>query len=290
MERTRGTLNAELATFLLLTFGLSTGFYIFFAHAKTLNVAGGLFVGMLMWCPGVSALVTRLIFQRNVRGEGWAWGPSRYELAGYLLPIAYAVCAYAAVWIFDFGRVDLGRFKTNPLMFLTAGLALNLAFALGEELGWRGFLVPKLAERFSFATTAFVSGIIWASWHMPLIIFADYNGGTPTLYSIACFAIMVVGISFPFAWLRLRSGSVWPVAILHASHNLFIQGFFDQVTVDTGITKYLLSEFGAVLALAAAITGWLFWRIDRKHPALGISSTLAAGVAGKSLSAKAVRP
>lgn len=290
MERTRGTLNAELATFLLLTFGLSTGFYIFFAHAKTLNVAGGLFVGMLMWCPGVSALVTRLIFQRNVRGEGWAWAPSRYELAGYLLPIAYAVCAYAAVWIFDFGRVDLGRFKTNPLMFLTAGLALNLAFALGEELGWRGFLVPKLAERFSFATTAFVSGIIWASWHMPLIIFADYNGGTPTLYSIACFAIMVVGISFPFAWLRLRSGSVWPVAILHASHNLFIQGFFDQVTVDTGITKYLLSEFGAVLALAAAITGWLFWRIDRKHPALGISSTLTAGIAGESLSAKTVRP
>lgn len=290
MERTRGTLNAELATFLLLTFGLSTGFYIFFAHAKTLNVAGGLFVGMLMWCPGVSALATRLIFQRNVRGEGWAWAPSRYELAGYLLPIAYAVCAYAAVWIFDFGRVDLGRFKTNPLMFLTAGLALNLAFALGEELGWRGFLVPKLAERFSFATTAFVSGIIWASWHMPLIIFADYNGGTPTLYSIACFAIMVVGISFPFAWLRLRSGSVWPVAILHASHNLFIQGFFDQVTVDTGITKYLLSEFGAVLALAAAITGWLFWRIDRKHPALGISSTLTAGIAGESLSAKTVRP
>lgn len=290
MERTRGTLNAELATFLLLTLGLSTGFYIFFAHAKTLNVAGGLFVGMLMWCPGVSALATRLIFQRNVRGEGWAWAPSRYELAGYLLPIAYAVCAYAAVWIFDFGRVDLGRFKTNPLMFLTAGLALNLAFALGEELGWRGFLVPKLAERFSFATTAFVSGIIWASWHMPLIIFADYNGGTPTLYSIACFAIMVVGISFPFAWLRLRSGSVWPVAILHASHNLFIQGFFDQVTVDTGITKYLLSEFGAVLALAAAITGWLFWRIDRKHPALGISSTLTAGIAGESLSAKTVRP
>src|SRR6476469_4979731 len=115
MERTPGTLRAELATFLLLTFGLSTGFYIFFAHAKTLNVAGGLFVGMLMWCPGVSALVTRLIFQRNVRGEGWAWAPSRYELAGYLLPIAYAACAYAAVWIFDFGRVDLARFKTNPL-------------------------------------------------------------------------------------------------------------------------------------------------------------------------------
>jgi membrane protease YdiL (CAAX protease family) len=273
MERPSNRLNAELTTFLVLTFALSCIFYVFFARAKTLSAGGGLYVGMLMWCPGVSALITRLIFQRNVRGEGWAWAPTRYELAGYALPIAYAACAYAAVWIFDFGGVDLGRFKTNAFRFVTLGLALNLAFALGEELGWRGFLVPKLAERLSFAGTAAVSGIIWASWHMPLIIFADYNGGTPTMYSIACFAVMVVGISFPIAWLRLRSGSVWPAALLHASHNLFIQGFFDVVTVDTGPTKYLLSEFGAVLALAAAITGWMFWRLDRTHPALGISST-----------------
>jgi membrane protease YdiL (CAAX protease family) len=290
MERTPAPLKTELATFLILTFGLSSAFYIFFAHAKTLNVGGGLYVGMLMWCPGISALVTRLVFQRNVRGEGWKWAPSRYELAGYVLPIVYAACAYAAVWIFDFGGVDLGRFKTNAFRFLTVGLALNLAFALGEELGWRGFLVPKLAERLSFTGTAVVSGIIWASWHMPLIIFADYNGGTPTLYSIACFAVMVVGISFPLAWLRLRSGSVWPAALLHASHNLFIQGFFDTVTVDTGPTKYLLSEFGAVLALAAVVTGWLFWRLDQKHPALAAIGSLATSGASEQVPAEALRP
>jgi uncharacterized protein len=276
MERQPNRLGAELATFLVLTFALSSIFYVLFAHAKTLSLGGGLYVGLLMWCPGTSALITRLVFQRNVRGEGWAWGRTRYELTGYALPIAYAACAYAAVWIFDFGGVDLGRFKTGAVRFVTLGLAINLAFALGEELGWRGFLVPKLAERLSFTATAVVSGIIWASWHMPLIIFADYNGGTPTLYSIACFAVMVVGISFPMPWLRLRSGSLWPAALLHASHNLFIQGFFDVVTVDTGVTKYLLSEFGAVLALTAAITGWLFWRLDRKHPALGISNLAPA--------------
>ena len=288
MERRSNRLNAELTTFLVLTFALSSIFYVFFARAKTLSAGGGLYVGMLMWCPGISALITRLIFQRNVRGEGWAWAPSRYELAGYALPIAYAACAYAAVWIFDFGGVDLGRFKTNAFRFVTLGLALNPAFALGEELGWRGFLVPKLAERLSFTGTAIVSGIIWASWHMPLIIFADYNGGTPTLYSIACFAVMVVGISVPLAWLRLRSGSLWPAALLHASHNLFIQGFFDVVTVDTGPTKYLLSEFGAVLALAAAITGWMFWRLDRTHPALGIAST-APGPGHETASAEVLR-
>lgn len=261
-------LKGELATFLLLTFGLSSIFYVVFARAKSLGAGDGLYVPMLMWCPGISALVTRLLFQRNLRGEGWMPGPIRYLLAGYALPLAYAVCAYGAVWIFDFGRVDLSRFHANPLRFLTVGLAMSLAFALGEELGWRGFLVPKLAEHFTFARTAIVSGIIWASWHMPLIIFADYNGGTPTLYSIACFAVMVVGISFPLAWLRLKSGSVWPAALLHASHNLFIQGFFDTVTVDAGVTKYLLSEFGAVLAITAAITGFLFWRLDRSKPVL----------------------
>ena len=288
MERPSNRLRAELTTFLVLTFALSSIFYVFFAHAKTLNAGGGLYVGLLMWCPGVSALITRLVFQRNVRGEGWAWGPMRYELAGYALPIAYAACAYAAVWIFDFGGVDLGRFKTNALGFVTLGLLTNLAFALGEEIGWRGFLVPKLAEGTTFTRTALISGIIWATWHMPLIIFADYNGGTPTLYSIACFAVMVVGISFPLAWLRLRSGSLWPAALLHASHNLFIQGFFDVVSVDTGVTKYLLSEFGAVLAFAAAITGWLFWRLDRKHPALGISN-VAPDLKHQTMSAEALR-
>ena len=271
MERPSNRLKAELATFLVLTFGLSSIFYVLFAHAKTLSAGGGLYVGMLMWCPGVSALVTRLIFQHNVRGEGWAWGHTRYELIGYLLPIAYATAAYGAVWLFDFGRADLSRFHTNALLFITLGLATNLAFALGEELGWRGFLVPKLAEGTTFTRTALISGIIWSSWHVPLIVFADYNGGTPTLYSIACFAVMVIGISFPMAWLRLRSGSLWPAALLHASHNLFIQGFFDVVTVDTGITKYLLSEFGAVLAVAAAIAGFVFWQ---RRGQLG-ASTLA---------------
>jgi membrane protease YdiL (CAAX protease family) len=135
-----------------------------------------------------------------------------------------------------------------------------LLSATGEELGWRGFLVPTLAQRMSFTHTALVSGAIWAVWHVPLIIFADYNAGAPTWYSVICFVIMVLGISFPFAWLRLRSGSLWPAAILHATHNLFVQAFFDRVTVDTGPTEWFTSEFGAALALTAVATGWVFWR------------------------------
>ena len=250
----------ELTTYLGLTFGLSAIFWWLIISAGSLGVHGGLYVFALMWCPGTSALITRLIFQRNVRGEGWAIGSPKWLGLAYLLPLGYASVAYGLVWLTGLGGVDLARFKTPVVMFLVVGSLQSLLSATGEELGWRGFLVPTLARTMSFRRTAIVSGAIWAAWHVPLIIFADYNGGTPSWYSTLCFAVMVVSMGFPFAWLRLRSGSVWPAAVLHASHNLFVQAFFDRVTVDTGPTKWLTSEFGAALALTIAATAWLFWR------------------------------
>jgi len=74
------------------------------------------------------------------------------------------------------------------------------------------------------------------------------------------FTVMVVGLSFPLAWLRLRSGSVWTATLLHASHNSFIQKLFEPMTVDAGPTPWLTGEFGAGLALAAVVVGYLFWR------------------------------
>jgi hypothetical protein len=71
---------------------------------------------------------------------------------------------------------------------------------------------------------------------------------------------MAIAASFVFAWLRLKSGSLWTAVILHASHNLFIQEIFDPLTKDRGITKYLTTEFGVGLALAYTLAAWYFWR------------------------------
>ena len=131
--------------------------------------------------------------------------------------------------------------------------------ALGEEIGWRGFLVPQLAQRYSFTVTALISGAVWSLWHYPVLIFADYNAGTPTWYGLTCFTVMVVSISFVFAWLRLKSGSLWTGVLLHASHNLFIQGFFDPLTTNAGRTRYIIGEFGAGLALVSIVFAIYFW-------------------------------
>jgi CAAX protease family protein len=260
MDAHPGGAQGKVATFLGLTLASSAIFWWLIISAGSLGVHGGLYVLALMWCPGVSALATRLIFQRNVRGEGWRAGAPRWLALAYVLPLGYAIVAYGFVWLTGLGQLDLGRFQTGVVTFLVLGAFQSLLSATGEELGWRGFLVPELARTMSFERTAVVSGAIWASWHVPLILFADYNSGTPGWYGVPCFAVMVVAIAFPLAWLRLRSGSVWPAAMLHATHNLFVQGFFDRVTVNTGPTAWLTGEFGAALAVTIGVTAWLFWR------------------------------
>jgi protein-S-isoprenylcysteine O-methyltransferase Ste14 len=74
------------------------------------------------------------------------------------------------------------------------------------------------------------------------------------------FAVMVLGISFAFAWLRLKSGSLWTAALLHASHNLFVQGIFTPLTTETSLTPYIIDEFGIGLALAGLVVALIFWR------------------------------
>jgi len=60
--------------------------------------------------------------------------------------------------------------------------------------------------------------------------------------------------------------------LLHASHNLWIQGFFDHVTTDTGRTRWFTTEFGAALALTAMVVAYAFWRLRNQLPAAAISS------------------
>ena len=270
--------SRPLATFLGLTFALSAVFWWLIATAGTIGANGGVYLLALMWSPGLSALATRFAFRRIITGDARRSGVARWAALAYVLPLGYAGAAYGAVWATGLGAVDIGRFQRSVPEFLVFGFLQSLLTATGEELGWRGFLVPALARTMTFERTALLSGAIWAAWHVPLIVLADYNAGTPVWYAVPCFAVGVVSLSVAFAWLRLRSGSFWPAAILHAAHNLFVQGFFDVVTADTGPTRWLTGEFGAALAVALVVTGWLFWR--QRHSVLSVCTPVHGHLLG----------
>src|SRR5690606_10661554 len=97
------------------------------------------------------------------------------------------------------------------------------------------------------------------SWHLPILMFSDYNAGGEKLYELISFVVMITAISGAFAWLRLDSGSLWPAATLHASHNLMLQAIYDPMTArgDSAIT--MVGEFGVVTAVVCVLICLPFW-------------------------------
>jgi uncharacterized protein len=267
------------ATFLYLLFTLlfSSVIWALVIWSGHIGMAFGMMIVAVMWCPALAALVTCRLLGRSFRSLAWRWPENRYIAAAYFLPLGYAAVAYGAVWALRLGgwnsglavlvaqRFGLrglpqwGAFALWLLFTATTGLLRGVYTALGEEIGWRGFLVPELAKQMSFTRLSLLSGSTWAAWHSPLLLFADYNSGTNRWYAMACFTMMIVSNSFAFAWLRLRSGSLWTAAVLHASHNLFIQTVFDNVTRDTGKTLWYTTEFGVALAVVNVGIAVYFW-------------------------------
>ncbi|MDP9766572.1 CPBP family intramembrane glutamic endopeptidase [Deinococcus enclensis] len=261
--------------FLTLTFTLS-GLCYFMLQQDASELFG---LGLIA-SPAVSALFTQLLFERTLRGLGWTLRAPRLTVLAYVLPLLYGLVVYLTVWLTGLADVSVAAlaaqvadpgagsaaflgsyaFRTATLGVLFAGIT-----AFGEELGWRGLLVPELARRLSFTGTALISGALWTLWHAPAIVLFEYNNaGAPLFYGLACFSVMAVSLSFVLAWLRLRSGSVWPAVVLHASHNAFIQTLLNPLTVPNPVTPYVTGEFGLGLAVVTALLAWLAWS-DRKN-------------------------
>ena len=218
-----------------------------------------------MWSPGIAAFVTTVIFRQPIRSFGWRWGKTRYQLWSILLPVLYCLVGYGFVWLSGLGGLMADRVIPR-LQYLPKGFTLTCIAALGEEIGWSGFLVPQLAKQYRFTTVALARGVIWSVWHYPMIIAGVYANQTPVWFNLICFTLVVTGISFAFTWFRLRSGSLWTGMFLHASHNWFIQSYFTRLTTTTALTAYLIDEFGAALALTSVGVAFVFWRMRGSLP------------------------
>ncbi len=263
---------AKICLFLLLTVLFSLVVWLPAALGQPPLLGGQANALMLMWSPGLAAIVTRLVTQRNLEGMGWIPRTPSVLLLALILPLLYAGPVYGLVWATGAGGFDSGAWAgpgQNPLaglvQLIAFGILTGLIAATGEEIGWRGLLVPELAKRMRFAPMALVSGLIWASWHMPMMFLAGYHGsGTPFAFSLACFFAMIVALGTVMAWMTLRTRSFWPAALLHATHNLFVQTVFDSATVARGATPWLTGEFGIGLVITLTIAALLLIRFGGK--------------------------
>ena len=144
------------------------------AFTKNKNMASML----IMWTPGLAALVVSLITKRSLKLIGWKFS-LKWISIGWILPVVYASVAYSAIWIFGLGdvpnptfleraRLTLGMESgSDSLVIISAFFYITIVnllpsafMALGEEIGWRGFLVLELAEWAGLKKAGLISWII----------------------------------------------------------------------------------------------------------------------------------
>jgi membrane protease YdiL (CAAX protease family) len=256
-------------------------------HQGTGRIGGRIYGYGIMWCPALATYLTCRILKFDITGLAWQWGKSKYLIWASLIPLIYSTISYLVIWVTGWGGFynkefindaaqSLGWSHLPQWLFIMVfflvngviGLFGSMSTALGEEIGWRGFLVPQLSNLTNYTRTSLISGLIWSAWHFPLLIWGSYNNGTPAWYGLTCFTVMVTSMSFVFTWFRLKSNSLWTGVMLHASHNLFIQSFFTPITVVNSQTKYFIDEFGAVLAVVTLIFAIYFWTRRKELPAI----------------------
>src|SRR3954454_17189615 len=143
MEKRQGV-TRRLITFLAILAGLSAIFDALLIASGTIQGQSGLFALALMWSPAVAALATAWLFHDGWRSIGWRPGNPRSLAIAYLLPVIYSAGAYGLAWLTGGGSFT-GNWPTYLPIFLVVGTLSGSLSALGEEIGWRGYLVPQLA-------------------------------------------------------------------------------------------------------------------------------------------------
>lgn len=205
---------------------------------------------LMMWSPAIAAFIAVFAVQRPDK----PWRELGFLIRPFWRTLGFCVIAWNVPVILNLmGALAVGamggfRFGTGTLMDLYAkagvtgmdettlawmtvlhtlliAVPLGVSSALGEEIGWRGFLVQALAPLGKW-TCALVTGVIWGVWHAPLLLLG-YNFQDRGIGGILLMVLFCIPVGAFFMWLRMRSETVWPAAIAHGSMNASVTlGFF----------------------------------------------------------------
>ena len=242
--------------YFLLAFGMA---WLLQVYASLLLLRDGnaaayqLLLVVSMFCPLVSVLLVQKFWLHQPTGISWRprlKGNGRYLLAAWFGPAVFTVLAavlyfavfpsrldtsgswlataYGGQWTPEALKTELGVTTTsyliqNGLLAVTLAPLANMIPAVGEEAGWRGFMMPRLKERLGLLNGRLLGGVIWGVWHWPLMLLVGYEYGTNYLgapllglvvWCVVCFALNTL-----LDWLYEKTGCIWVPAIAHGALN-----------------------------------------------------------------------
>src|SRR3954451_4107036 len=234
------------------------------------------FVLFSIWSftPTVAALIMLLVVTRDgYSKEGWkSLGLHRLGINVWWIAfgatLLITVAASAVVWATPFASFTMpeGGIINPVINFLIQFVLLVLTFALGEEIGMRGYLQPHLMS-LGRTRALLVVGLVWATWHMPLYYFMAklFPVGNVLLF-LPLFYATIVAASFFFGYLRIYTGSIWPSTIAHAVHNAAWESLaaFTITSYPVLVNFYLVGDYGILIVIGVALGAiWVGYYLRR---------------------------
>src|SRR5215207_6836633 len=261
---TKLTDSTKGAIFAVLVLCLAVGSALLI---RFLDISSDLVMFSVWSCtPTVATLIMLLVVTRDgYTKEGWkSLGLHRLGLnvwwIAFGVTLLITVAASAVVWatpLASFVLPEGGIIDPILSFFLVFGMAV-LFFGLSEEIGMRGYLQPHLMS-LGRTRALFLVGLVFATWHMPLIFIAPAQAKFLTGNLLLFFPLFygtVVAASFFFGYMRIYTGSIWPASIAHAVHNAVwnVVGAFTLITVSPVLVDvYLVGDFGLLILIGTAL-------------------------------------
>jgi hypothetical protein len=275
-----------ILAYLLITFGITYAIELAlilpgFRADGVPQFLGQLVIAGVMWVPALATLLTiKLVTHEPLRSLNLRFGPLRpYLTAALVVPATYALI-YGLTWLLGLGQPDwqmnaLRSLLTGagadsstlpqpavfwPILFLVSSLVapfINSIFGLGEEIGWRGFLLPRLLP-LGKGRAYVLLGVIWGLWHAPLILVGFNYPGEPIL-GIVWMVGLTTALGVYINELTLRYRSTILAGWLH--------GLFNSQAY--GIWRILFPDVNPLLGGVTGLIGigvWLalgLWEVGR---------------------------
>jgi uncharacterized protein len=229
---------------------------------------GDTMLKLAMLIPTSAVLLMLLVVTRDGYSKaGWAsLGLHRAGIKGWslavLVPLAVLGTAYGFVWSTGIATFTppTGLDPAGWASGLAQGIFGNLVIAtltvsLGEELGWRGYLLPRLAASLGSRRGMALTGLLHGLFHMPIIFLTPFYhpDGNRWIFVPLFLAAFTVG-GLLYGYLRLSTDSVWPASLAHSAHN-YLWALFGSMTVATSplAAEYLAGESGILIIVGYCV-------------------------------------
>lgn len=241
--------QGSVLLYFALTFALAWACFVPLAAGAlpAQSFAGGALLLLGTFSPSLVALALTARARGAAGVRALLSGVGKWEVAARWYVFAATYIAVVKLVVAVLHRVVTGdwpRFGTLPLWLIPFAIAVSTPFQAGEEVGWRGYALPRMAARMGLGAASVLLGVLWAVWHLPLFF---VKAGDTYGQSFILFVLQVTALSVALAWLWARTrGSLLLAMLLHAAVN-------NSKDIVPSATPGATNPF----TLSASLVGWM---------------------------------